>query len=229
MCALVGVCLDRYGESCQKREPSCSSLSFAVQWLLVGPRRCLGSEAVGRPAQTPPMFPEVLFQCAPGRAGDLSCRFPDRRRRELHQCHRAGVYGDVAVQFCRSRTLDPPFREASRWSGGDQITVTVTVISGTGQTQVSDATQTGKATASVSCRRIRTHSATLTPSPEPNPEVRFDVCAPLPGESTVRQRSAESWHLRCPIHRIDRRPDHQPPNKRRQRRRSTFSKRRSRL
>jgi hypothetical protein len=65
-------------------------------------------------------------------------------------------------------------------TSGDQITVTLTVISGLSQTQVSDATGPGKPTARVS---IPTTAAGVTPPPG-NPEVRFDVCAPLPGRTT---------------------------------------------
>jgi len=71
--------------------------------------------------------------------------------------------------------------------GGQQITVTLTVISGINQTQVSDATAPGKPTAMVAIGAL---PAGVTPLPA-HPEVRFDVCAPLPGRATCSTKTGD--------------------------------------
>jgi hypothetical protein len=94
----------------------------------------------------------------------------------------------------------PPYRGSfKRPADGAEITVTVTVVAQIAETEVSDSTSPAqgtapaKNTARLSCDRVTNTTLGIlcvpvatdpSPAPAANPEVRFDVCALLPGSGS---------------------------------------------
>jgi hypothetical protein len=85
----------------------------------------------------------------------------------------------------------PPYRGSfKRPANGAEITVTVTVIAQIAETEPAQDTTPAKDTVRVSCDRVTNTTLGIlcvpvatdpSPAPAANPEVRFDVCALLPG------------------------------------------------
>jgi hypothetical protein len=132
----------------------------------------------GQSGSDPPQYPEVRFEVRP--TGQATFR--------VDSLIGGGVSHSSVIgqEFAATAAFDfilenaaPPYQGSFTLTSGDQITVTLTVISTTGQTQVSDATVPGKTTVNV---LTGGPLPSATPGPS-SPEVRFDVCAPLPGGS----------------------------------------------
>lgn len=136
----------------------------------------------GQTGSDPPYLPEVLFQVRP--AGQATFRVDSLIGSGVSYTSVIGQEFTATSGF--NFVLEnacPPFRGSFTLLSGDQITATVIVISGGGQTQMSDtATQPG-ATAIVSANPPQSGCPAPSGTPGPStPEVRFDFCAPLPGE-----------------------------------------------
>ncbi|HVO24850.1 MAG TPA: lipoprotein [Candidatus Margulisiibacteriota bacterium] len=136
----------------------------------------------GQTGSDPPYLPEVLFQVRP--AGQATFRV------DSLVGGGASYTSVIGQEFTATSGFNfalenacPPFLGRFTLLSGAQITVTVSVISGGGQTEMSDtATQPGT-TATVSANPSQSGCPAPSGTPAPStPEVRFDVCAALPGE-----------------------------------------------
>jgi len=136
----------------------------------------------GQTGSDPPYLPEVLFQVRP--AGQVTFRVDSLVGGGVSYTSVIGQEFTATSGFNFAlENACPPFRGSFTLLSGDQITATVIVISGSGQTQMSDtATQPGT-TAIVSANPPQSGCSAPSGIPGPStPEVRFDFCAPLPGE-----------------------------------------------
>lgn len=130
----------------------------------------------GQTGSDPPEFPEVLFQVRP--AGQATFRVDSLIGGG------ASYTSVIGQEFTATSAFNfvlenagPPFQGSFTLVSGNQITVTIIVISGSGQTQVSATASLPGMTATVLSGGP---APSVTPGPS-TPEVRFDVCAPVPG------------------------------------------------
>jgi hypothetical protein len=178
---LVIAYLDRYGESCQKREPVMQEPLIRGA-VVVSALVALALGGCGQTGSDPPYLPEVQFQVRP--AGQATFRVDSLIGGGVSYTSVIGQEFTATSGFNFAlENACPPFFGRFTLLSGDQITVTVIVISGSGQAQMSDtATQPGT-TATVSANPPQSGCPAPSGTPGPStPEVRFDVCAPLPGE-----------------------------------------------